>query len=133
MLIIGLLGRDMALERARRLHEVRAHTPRGFLAVAPHHRVDNVPMLFERPPKTLGLEHLRPAEARHAITQRQRLLGNIGIVRGAVDGFMKSHVGVDHGFDIAPPRRAPGALHQLGVDAKAVPGRQPRGFFCPSS
>ncbi len=97
----------MALERARRLYEVRAHTPRGFLAVASHHRVDDVAMLFERPPKTLGLEHLRAPETGHAIAQRQRLLGDIGIVRRAVDRFMKGEIEGGHRLRHHPPPQAP--------------------------
>ena len=47
MLIAGLQRRDMALERTRRVYQMRAHTPRGFLAIAAHDRIQNVPMLLE--------------------------------------------------------------------------------------
>src|SRR3546814_1294752 len=75
----------MALQSAGRVHQMCTHAPCGLLAVAAHDRFQYVTMFFERSLETVRFEHLGAAEARHAVPQGERLLGDIGVVRGAID------------------------------------------------
>lgn len=87
---------------------------------------DGFVLVPERLALRLGLQH----GAHRAAQVAPVLVGALAdqrIARGLVDGLVESHVGIDHGFDIAPARCTAAALQQLGVDAKALCGCKPRG------
>src|SRR3546814_420407 len=71
-------------------------------------------MLFERSLETVRFEHLGAAEARHAVPQGERLLGDIGVVRGAIDGFMEGEIERGIGVDIASLDEGGRAFMQTG-------------------
>src|SRR3546814_213698 len=103
-----------ALQSAVRVHQMCTNAPCGLRAGAAHDRFQYVTMFFERSLEPVRFEHLGAAEARHAVPQGERLLGDIGVVRGAIDGFMEGEIERGIGVDIASLDEGGRAFMQTG-------------------
>jgi len=96
-----VLMRDVAVERTRGVEHVRAHPPRGFLAVAFGDRAHDRVVFRTRTGEALVLAELHAAEGVEPRPHCDRLVGQEVVVRRTVDRLVELAVERVIGVDIA--------------------------------